>query len=70
MQALQVSGMLANLRYILMRCKFSEFDPSFTAVAKAWTTVSEPERSDHFWATLDFDEAQQVFQKVCSCSST
>ncbi|KZP11962.1 oligosaccharyl transferase subunit OST3/OST6 family [Athelia psychrophila] len=52
------------------KCKpCSEFDPSFTAVAKAWTTVSEPERSDHFWATLDFDEAQQVFQKLSLASA-
>lgn len=43
---------------------FREFDPSFNAVAKAWSTVSASERDNHFFATLDFDEATPVFQKV------
>ncbi|KAF9075284.1 dolichyl-diphosphooligosaccharide-protein glycotransferase [Rhodocollybia butyracea] len=43
-------------------CK--EFDPSWNAVAKAWTTVSAEQRDNHFFATLDFDEAPTVFQKL------
>ncbi|TFK54867.1 oligosaccharyl transferase subunit OST3/OST6 family [Heliocybe sulcata] len=41
-----------------------EFDPSWNAVAKAWSTVPRSERDNHFFATLDFDEAPTVFQKL------
>ncbi|KAI0670289.1 oligosaccharyl transferase subunit OST3/OST6 family [Trametes maxima] len=43
-------------------CK--EFDPSFSAVAKAWTKVPAAERDTHFFATVDFDSAMGVFQKL------
>ncbi|KAI0362215.1 oligosaccharyl transferase subunit OST3/OST6 family [Trametes cingulata] len=43
-------------------CK--EFDPSFNAVAKAWTKVPPAERDSHFFATVDFDDAMGVFQKL------
>ncbi|PCH38076.1 oligosaccharyl transferase subunit OST3/OST6 family [Wolfiporia cocos MD-104 SS10] len=43
-------------------CK--EFDPAFNAVAKAWSTVPAAERDNHFFATLDFDTAMPVFQKL------
>jgi len=43
-------------------CK--EFDPSWTAVAKAWATVPKLQRDNHFFATLDFDNGQSVFQKL------
>ncbi|KZV64920.1 dolichyl-diphosphooligosaccharide-protein glycotransferase [Peniophora sp. CONT] len=43
-------------------CK--EFDPSWRAVAKAWTSVSKAERNQHFFATADFDNTPEVFQKM------
>ncbi|PPR08101.1 hypothetical protein CVT24_010562 [Panaeolus cyanescens] len=43
-------------------CK--EFDPSFQAVAKAWSNVSPKTRDEHFFATLDFDNGSSVFQKL------
>ncbi|CCM02365.1 uncharacterized protein FIBRA_04460 [Fibroporia radiculosa] len=43
-------------------CK--DFDPSFSAVAKAWSTVPASERDSHFFATIDFDEAMPVFQQL------
>lgn len=67
MRALQVSSIATASSSLLTRSALSEFDPAFTAVAKSWATVGEPERNDHFWATLDFDNAQQVFQKVLTC---
>ena len=41
-----------------------EFQPSFTEVARAWTKVPEVDRDQHFFATIDFDDAMMVFQKV------
>jgi len=41
-----------------------EFDPSWNAVAKAWSTVPRSERDNHFFATLDFDDGHTVFQKL------
>ncbi|KAI0079940.1 oligosaccharyl transferase subunit OST3/OST6 family [Panus rudis PR-1116 ss-1] len=43
-------------------CK--EFDPSFTEVAKAWSTVPADQRNSHFFGTLDFDNGPTVFQKL------
>ncbi|KAI0720999.1 oligosaccharyl transferase subunit OST3/OST6 family [Cerioporus squamosus] len=43
-------------------CK--EFDPSFNAVAKAWSQVPASERDTHFFATADFDNAMGTFQKL------
>ncbi|THU91135.1 oligosaccharyl transferase subunit OST3/OST6 family [Dendrothele bispora CBS 962.96] len=43
-------------------CK--EFDPSWNAVAKAWSTAPKEHRDTHFFGTLDFDEGQTVFQKL------
>ncbi|KAG6909699.1 hypothetical protein DXG01_015900 [Tephrocybe rancida] len=43
-------------------CK--DFDPSWQAVAKAWSTVAKPHRDEHFFATLDFDDGQTTFQKL------
>ncbi|KAJ4487936.1 dolichyl-diphosphooligosaccharide-protein glycotransferase [Lentinula aciculospora] len=43
-------------------CK--EFDPAWNSVAKAWATVPAEQRDRHFFATLDFDEAPTVFQKL------
>ncbi|KAJ7063323.1 hypothetical protein C8F01DRAFT_1250878 [Mycena amicta] len=45
-----------------MPCK--EFNPSWNAVAKAWSKTSKAHRDHHFFATLDFDEGQTVFQKL------
>ncbi|KAH9981279.1 oligosaccharyl transferase subunit OST3/OST6 family [Lactifluus volemus] len=41
-----------------------EFDPSWKSVAKAWSKVSPSDRDSHFFATLDFDSAQALFQKL------
>ncbi|PPQ99636.1 hypothetical protein CVT24_005214 [Panaeolus cyanescens] len=41
-----------------------EFDPSFQAVAKAWSNVSPKTRDEHFFATLDFEDGSSVFQKT------
>ncbi|KAL0581709.1 oligosaccharyl transferase subunit ost3/OST6 [Marasmius crinis-equi] len=43
-------------------CK--EFEPSWNAVAKAWTSASKEHRNSHFFATLDFDESPSVFQQL------
>ncbi|KAI6166995.1 hypothetical protein EDD17DRAFT_1850158 [Pisolithus thermaeus] len=43
-------------------CK--EFGPSFQAVAKAWSTVNPEQRNNHFFASIDFDDAFQVFKKL------
>ncbi|KAJ7155947.1 hypothetical protein C8R43DRAFT_416302 [Mycena crocata] len=43
-------------------CK--EFNPSWGAVAKAWTKTPKVHRENHFFATLDFDNGQTVFQKL------
>ncbi|KAI0273646.1 oligosaccharyl transferase subunit OST3/OST6 family [Gloeopeniophorella convolvens] len=43
-------------------CK--EFEPSWVSVAKAWSKVPAAERDSHFFATLDFDDGQTVFQKL------
>ncbi|KAG6866928.1 hypothetical protein C0991_003844 [Blastosporella zonata] len=40
------------------------FDPSWNAVGKAWSTVAKPHRDEHFFATLDFDNGQDTFQKL------
>ena len=41
-----------------------DFEPSFNAVAKAWSTVPQDHRDTHFFATAEFDETIKVFQKV------
>ncbi|KAJ7273730.1 oligosaccharyl transferase subunit OST3/OST6 family [Mycena haematopus] len=43
-------------------CK--EFNPSWHAVSKAWTKAPKIHRDTHFFATLDFDDGQAVFQKL------
>ncbi|KAL4067650.1 hypothetical protein J3A83DRAFT_4097088 [Scleroderma citrinum] len=43
-------------------CK--EFDPSFHAVAKAWSIAPLEHRNNHFFASIDFDDAHKVFQKL------
>ncbi|KAF8212220.1 oligosaccharyl transferase subunit OST3/OST6 family [Mycena galopus ATCC 62051] len=43
-------------------CK--EFNPSWQAVAKAWTKAPKVHRDNHFFATLDFDDGQTVFQAL------
>ncbi|OAX44674.1 hypothetical protein K503DRAFT_728980 [Rhizopogon vinicolor AM-OR11-026] len=48
-------------------CK--EFDPSFTAVARAWAGVAKEHRDQHFFATLDFDDGYTVFQKIGMASA-
>ena len=41
-----------------------EFGPSWDTVAKAWAKTSAEHRNSHFFATIDFDNAQPVFQRV------
>ncbi|KAH8833594.1 oligosaccharyl transferase subunit OST3/OST6 family [Flagelloscypha sp. PMI_526] len=41
-----------------------EFEPSWNAVSKAWTNVPKEAQESHFFATLDFDDAPAVFQKL------
>ncbi|OBZ75117.1 Dolichyl-diphosphooligosaccharide--protein glycosyltransferase subunit 3 [Grifola frondosa] len=41
-----------------------EFEPSFNAVAKAWTKVPPQDRDSHFFATVDFDTGMAIFQKL------
>jgi oligosaccharyltransferase complex subunit gamma len=41
-----------------------EFNPAWDTVAKAWTKAPTEHRNTHFFATIDFDNAQSVFQKV------
>lgn len=43
-------------------CK--EFDPSFHAVSKAWSTVPKQERNKHFFAVADFADAENVFRRL------
>ncbi|KAI0831399.1 oligosaccharyl transferase subunit OST3/OST6 family [Trametes gibbosa] len=43
-------------------CK--EFDPSFNAIGKAWSKVPAVHRDTHFFATVDFENAMGVFQKL------
>lgn len=43
-----------------------EFKPSWDTVAKAWAQTPTEHRDVHFFATIDFDDAQAVFQRV-SC---
>ncbi|ESK97005.1 dolichyl-diphosphooligosaccharide-protein glycotransferase [Moniliophthora roreri MCA 2997] len=43
-------------------CK--EFEPSWNAVAQAWSSTSKEHRDNHFFGTLDFDEAPSVFQQL------
>ncbi|KAJ6547581.1 oligosaccharyl transferase subunit OST3/OST6 family [Mycena capillaripes] len=43
-------------------CK--EFSPSWNAVAKSWAKTPKAHRDNHFFATLDFDDGQTVFQKL------
>jgi oligosaccharyltransferase complex subunit gamma len=41
-----------------------DFNPSWNAVGKAWSSTKKEHRDDHFFATLDFDIGQTTFQKV------
>ncbi|KAJ7097911.1 hypothetical protein B0H15DRAFT_823259 [Mycena belliarum] len=41
-----------------------EFNPSWNAVAKAWSKTPQAHRDNHFFATLDFDQGQTVFQQL------
>ena len=43
---------------------YREFNPSWIAVAKAWSKVSPSERDTHFFATLDFEDNLELFKKV------
>ncbi|KAJ3507875.1 hypothetical protein NLJ89_g6060 [Agrocybe chaxingu] len=40
------------------------FNPSWHAVAQAWSQASAQQRNNHFFGTLDFDDGSVVFQKL------
>jgi hypothetical protein len=42
-----------------------KFNPTWNAVGSTWTKVPREHRDNHFFATLEFDEAQSIFLKVC-----
>ncbi|KAG2134431.1 uncharacterized protein EDB93DRAFT_846975 [Suillus bovinus] len=48
-------------------CK--EFEPAYTAIAKAWANAPKEHRDKHFFATLDFDDGPAVFQKLGMASA-
>ena len=62
MCSLQVSSKLTGACSSSLSAR--QFAPSWDAVAKAWTRVNPEHRDSHFFATLDFDSAPAVFQKV------
>jgi len=57
---IQLTALGSNYR--CAPCK--AFDPSFSAVAKAWTKAPAESRNQHFFATLDFEQGQEVFKKL------
>jgi len=61
-RSLQVTSKLTAACFCSLSAR--QFAPSWDAVAKAWTTVNLENRDSHFFATLDFDDAPAVFQKV------
>lgn len=65
MSAMQVSSSYLISLPQLTTIAHREFDPSWNAVAKAWATAPRKHKDTHFFATLDFDNGQSVFQKVC-----
>ncbi|KAG1715701.1 hypothetical protein ID866_1464 [Astraeus odoratus] len=54
----------ASIQLTALNPQRREFDPSFHAVAKAWATAPPQHRDYHFFASVDFDDAHQVFQKL------
>ncbi|TFK76425.1 oligosaccharyl transferase subunit OST3/OST6 family [Pluteus cervinus] len=47
----------------------AEFNPAWQAVAKAWSTVDQAHKDNHFFGTIDFDDGQAVFQKLSLASA-
>ncbi|KZV81199.1 dolichyl-diphosphooligosaccharide-protein glycotransferase [Exidia glandulosa HHB12029] len=43
-------------------CK--EFDPTFKAAGKAWSKASAAHRKEHFFASIDFENGQDVFRDL------
>ena len=44
---------------------YRQFNPSFNAVAKSWHSKAPADKKDTvFFATLDFADGRDVFQKV------
>lgn len=46
-----------------------EFNPAWDTVAKAWVKAPTEHRNSHFFATIDFDNAQSVFQRLSLMSA-
>lgn len=57
---------ILRISHVLNNIWNREFEPAWNAVAKSWATTPKQHRYDHFFATLDFDEAPNVFQQVRS----
>jgi len=55
---------LPNSLFYPLILRFREFGPAWDTVAKAWTKTPTEHRNSHFFATIDFDDAQSVFQRV------
>ena len=65
MQSLQVRTVV-QLFISSSHLWFREFGPAWDTVAKAWAKTPTEHRNSHFFGTIDFDNAQSVFQRV-SC---
>jgi len=48
--------------YKCQPCK--DMDPMFNEVAKAWKSVPKADRDTHFFATLDFNDGQDIFRQL------
>src|SRR5712672_2099107 len=63
MQSMQVSHVYALLA-ARTHSAHREFNPSWIAVAKAWSKVPSSKRDSHFFATVEFEGNPALFQKV------
>ncbi|KIM29014.1 hypothetical protein M408DRAFT_329052 [Serendipita vermifera MAFF 305830] len=57
---LQFTAMAPNMKCTPCR----EFAPHFATIAKAWSKVTPEQRDQHFFATLDFADAVEVFRRL------
>lgn len=46
-----------------------DFDPVFRAVTKSWTRVPRDDRDTHFFAQLDFQDGQAIYQRLSLASA-
>ena len=64
MPAVQVSITAILWREQLLKCACRDFHPTFKAAGKAWSKVPAAERDTHFFASIDFEDGQDVFRDV------